>query len=132
MSGDAKPEAGAIVWTDLTVGNAERIRDFYADVVGWKPVPVDMGDYRDYSMSAPGSGVATAGICHARGKNADLPAQWLVYIIVESLDRSIEACRRKGGELIAGPKGMAGHGRYCVIRDPAGAVAALFEATGGE
>jgi hypothetical protein len=25
------------------------------------------------------------------------------------------------------PKGMGGYGRFCVIRDPAGAVAALFQ-----
>lgn len=118
---------GAITWTDLTVANASEIRDFYRAVVGWEPDAVDMGGYSDYNMVAPGTGRPTAGICHARGANADLPAHWLVYINVEDLDASIEQCRKLGGAVVAGPKGMSDQGRYCVIRDPAGAVAALFE-----
>ena len=125
---EQKPEVGSIAWTDLTVDNAEKIRDFYTEVVGWSSSPVDMGGYEDFSMTMPETGAATAGICHARGSNAGLPTQWLVYIIVESVDRSIERCKRLGGEVIVQPKGMGEHGRYCVIRDPAGAVAALFQA----
>jgi predicted enzyme related to lactoylglutathione lyase len=32
-----------------------------------------------------------------------------------------------GGRIVAGPKAFGGQGRYCVIEDPAGAVAALFQ-----
>jgi predicted enzyme related to lactoylglutathione lyase len=68
-------------------------------------------------------------VCHARGTNAGLPPHWLVYITVADLDQSISTCKDLGGEVIVGPKGMGSHGRYCVIRDPAGAVAALIEPT---
>lgn len=123
-------KVGTIGWVDLTVPDADRIRDFYGQVVGWKPEPVEMGGYSDYTMTTPEAGTPVAGVCHARGSNADLPAQWLVYVNVADLDRSMESCRALGGEVISGPKTMAGHGRYCVIRDPAGAVAALFEPVG--
>ena len=56
MSDDSKPEIGKIGWTDLTVDNADEIRDFYTTVVGWKPSPVDMGEYSDYSMVTPDAG----------------------------------------------------------------------------
>jgi predicted enzyme related to lactoylglutathione lyase len=112
---------------DLTVPDAERVRDFYAEVVGWKPEPVPMEGYSDYSMNVPGSGRAVAGVCHARGNNADLPAQWLLYVVVADLEASMERCRALGGEVVAGPKGEAAKGRYCVVRDPAGAVAALYQ-----
>jgi len=78
-------------------------------------------------MHSPSSGDAVAGVCHERGPNAGLPPQWLMYITVEDLDRRMSRCRELGGQIIAGPKSMSGHGRYCVIRDPAGAVAALIE-----
>jgi predicted enzyme related to lactoylglutathione lyase len=39
-------EVGKIGWIDLTVGDATRVRDFYAGVVGWKPEGVEMGGYR--------------------------------------------------------------------------------------
>jgi predicted enzyme related to lactoylglutathione lyase len=118
------PRPGTITWQDLTVGNAEALRDFYAAVVGWTPKPVRMGDYADFTMNADGE--AIAGLCHARGGNADLPPQWLIYITVEDLDHSIEQCERLGGTVIAPPRGLSG-GRFCVIRDPAGAVCALYQ-----
>ena len=71
MSSD---DLGTIGWRDLTVENAVQIRDFYSDVVGWQHSPVAMGDYDDFNMLA-GNGETVAGICHARGGNAGLPAQ---------------------------------------------------------
>jgi uncharacterized protein len=123
----SKNEIGAITWVDLTVQNADEIRDFYQSVVGWKPDAVDMGGYSDYNMSAPESMEPKAGVCYARGGNADLPSQWLIYITIANLEESMENCRRNGGKIISGPRSVAGHGKYCVIQDPAGAVAALFE-----
>lgn len=119
--------AGSISWIDLTVSDAERIREFYEMVAGWGAMPVDMGGYDDYAMTLPQSDTPAAGICHARGVNEDLPAQWLIYITVSDLDASIASCEELGGEVVAGPRGLGAHGRYCVSRDPAGAVAALFE-----
>lgn len=130
MSESDKPEVGRIGWTDLTVPNAEEIRDFYSGVVGWKPSPVNMGSYNDFSMNAPESGTAVAGVCHSRGANAGLPAQWLLYITVEDLDASAERCRALGGKVLVGPKGDPATGQYCVIQDPAGAVAALYQPAG--
>lgn len=126
MSEDKKPETGSIVWTDLTVPDAEGVRDFYSAVVGWRSEPVDMGEYTDFNMCAPGSGTPSVGVCHARGGNAGLPAQWLIYITVEDVNASASACREQGGKVLMEPKSMGEHGTYCVIEDPAGAVAALI------
>jgi predicted enzyme related to lactoylglutathione lyase len=119
------PRPGTITWTDLTVENAEQLRDFYESVIGWSPEPVAMGGYSDYAMN-DADGDPAAGICHARGGNADLPPQWLVYITVDDLEHSIAACQRLGGSVVAPPRSYAG-GRYCVIKDPAGAVCALYQ-----
>lgn len=126
MSGEGKPEIGSIGWIDLTVENGEEVRDFYREVVGWEPEAVDMGDYSDFNMKAPDSGKPMAGVCHARGGNAGLPANWLIYITVADADVAAARCVELGGKVIAGPKDMAGYGRYCVVEDPAGAVSALF------
>lgn len=128
MSEERKPEVGSIGWTDLTVDDAEGIRDFYASVVGWKAAPVAMDGYDDFNMNAPASNQPVAGICHARGSNAGLPAQWLMYVVVEDIERSIQRCSALGGQVIAGPKGEPGQSRFCVIRDPAGAAVALYQA----
>lgn len=123
---DDGPAIGKVSWVDLTVPDAETVRDFYAAVTGWVPDPVSMGDYDDYAMVPVEGAEPVAGICHARGENAGLPAQWLVYVNVRDLDESLAACRDNGGAVVAGPKPL-GPGRFAVIRDPAGAVLALFQ-----
>jgi predicted enzyme related to lactoylglutathione lyase len=127
MTSAAPPKVGSIGWFDLTVENAVAVRDFYTAVVGWKWSPVDMQGYSDYCMNLPSTGETAAGICHRRGVNAQLPCQWLLYITVENLDQSMARAVESGGKIVAPPRGNAGQGRFCVIQDPAGAVAALFE-----
>jgi hypothetical protein len=116
---------GAIGWQDLTVPNAERVRDSYKAVVGWEVRGEDMGGYEDFHMISPATGQSAAGICQARGANADVPPAWLVYIIVEDVEKSCATCVERGGQVVAGPRNM-GAGRFAVIRDPAGAVCALY------
>lgn len=120
---------GTIGWTDLTVPDADNVRDFYAAVVGWKVDALDMGGYSDYVMCAPETGAPVCGVCHARGVNVDIPPVWLIYIYVADLDASLAACRASGGTVVVGPKEMSGQGRYAIIRDPAGAHSGLFQRT---
>jgi predicted enzyme related to lactoylglutathione lyase len=125
--GDEKMSPGTIGWIDLTVEDAECVRDFYQAVAGWHSEPVDMGGYADYNMMpAPGAS-PVAGVCHARGVNTGLPAQWLIYIVVADLDVAVQAVEERGGAVVRPAGEPGGMGRMAVIRDPAGAVAALFE-----
>ena len=125
------PGVGTIGWTDLTVADAEKVRDFYVKVVGWKAEGVEMGGYSDYAMAAPESGQMVAGVCWKRGINADIPSQWLVYLTVKDLKAAVASCRKLGGAVVVGPRPLSG-GNFAVIRDPAGAVCALFEPPGAE
>lgn len=126
MSTSEQPTLGKIAWVDLTVPDAASVRDFYAAVAGWTSSGVEMGGYEDFAMMT-GDGAAAAGICHARGPNAALPPQWIVYITVPDLDASLAESAARGGSVVAGPKGAGGGARYAIIRDPAGAVAALYQ-----
>ena len=86
-----------------------------------------MGGYSDWNMAPEEMEEPVAGVCHARGQNKGLPAAWLIYITVNDLTASMAACRERGGEVVFGPKNFGPEGSWCVIRDPAGAYAALFE-----
>ena len=120
----ATPKIGAIEWCDLTVTNAEKVKDFYCGVVGWESSPASMGDYDDYNINLPQTSDTIAGVCHARGSNAKLPAQWLMYVRVESVVESAVRCQALGGKVLDGPRAM-GASQFCVIQDPEGAVLAL-------
>ncbi|HRF60922.1 MAG TPA: VOC family protein [Fimbriimonadaceae bacterium] len=119
-------QIGQMPWRDIAVDDADSLRDFYAAVVGWTWRGESMGDYEDYSMIPPGGTDPVAGICHRRGPNAQLPAQWLVYIVVEDLDASLAEVRRLGGTVLEEPRTM-GSSRFACIQDPAGAVCALYQ-----
>lgn len=126
MSESKSAQIGVIGWRDLTVENAEEVRHFYTQVVGWETAPHDMGDYNDYDVRIPATGETAAGICHARGSNANVPPQWLLYVMVESVAASAAKCLELGGAVVDGPRTMGGI-PFCVIQDPAGAVIALME-----
>ena len=119
-------EIGKIGWIDITVDDADGLRDFYADVVGLKPDGVNMDGYEDYNMLMPETGEPVCGVCHARGSNADQPGGWMIYFIVADVESSAAASVERGGKILVEPRGLAG-GRYCVIEDPSGARAALYQ-----
>lgn len=126
MAKQKKAEIGSIGWHDLTVRDAGKVRDFYAKVVGWKAEPVDMGKYDDYCMVPPKGKAPAAGVCHKRGANADMPAQWMMYIVVADLDAALRRTKKLGGKQLTNVR-AAGDGTFAVIRDPAGAVCGLYQ-----
>ncbi|GEA07733.1 hypothetical protein KUL42_24940 [Alteromonas sp. KUL42] len=112
-------------WCDITVQDAESLVQFYQAVMGWTKQPIDMGGYNDYVMMKP-DGTPVGGICHKRGTNESLPGGWVNYFTVENLTASIDTVCSNGGELI-GEVRHHGSDSFCVIRDPSGAVCALYE-----
>lgn len=124
---ESEKKVGAVTWIDLTVDDADGLKAFYKDVVGWKTSDVSMGDYNDYCMASPEDDVVRTGICHARGVNASMPPAWIMYVNVANLDDSIAAVIKGGGEVVNGPRKMGEKARYCIIKDPAGAYCGLFD-----
>lgn len=125
-SAEEKPSnIGRIEWMDLTVDDASQLKNFYCSVVGWTSNDVPMGSYDDFNINLPGTQDTVAGVCHARGGNANLPSQWLIYVRVASVEESAIECKKRGGKVVDGPRRMGGS-NFCVIQDPAGAVMALL------
>ena len=120
-----KKPLGSIVWTDLTVENADEVRDFYSKVVGWKHEGVSMGEYDDYIMKSNDEDGSTSGICHARGMNDSVPPLWMIYVTVADVTASAKACVDNGGKVLDGPRKM-GENEFAVIQDPAGAVMGII------
>ncbi|HRK05216.1 MAG TPA: VOC family protein [Chlorobiota bacterium] len=112
------------MWTDLTVQDAAALTGFYENVVGWKAAEHPVGDYSDYDMK-DAKGEVVAGICYARGTNANVPNVWLIYIPVDDVDAAANAALAAGGKVIDGPRRM-GSGQFAVIEDPQGAKFAVF------
>ncbi len=119
---------GQVGWLDITVPEADGLRDFYSAVVGWKADALSMGDYNDYTMTPANGADPVAGICHARGSNASLPPVWLPYFLVADAQQALDAAVSRGAEVLK-PLPQSGRYKFAVLRDPAGAPFALFEAS---
>ena len=113
---------GTVGWIDLTVGQADQVRDFYRQVVGWGVSEVEVEDHVDYSMTA--DGVDVAGVCWRRGVNANVPAGWIPYFVVTDLEASLRAVREGGGEIVQVRQEQSNG--IAMIKDPSGAVCALW------
>ena len=120
-------QVGKVGWFDLTVPDATAVCDFYREVVGWDRTEVPMDGYQDYCIHPSREQAPIGGICHQRGPNQNWPSQWLMYVTVEDLHRSTEACKRLGGKVLIEKRGMGSYGTVAVIEDPTGAVMALLE-----
>jgi len=117
---------GQIVWHDLTVDDADEVRDFYKHVIGWEHTDHDMGAYNDYVLHPQGDSNTAVGVCHKRGSNAGIPSQWMIYVQVASVESACREVFRLGGDVVEGPRDMGGKA-FAVIKDPAGAVLAIIE-----
>lgn len=121
---------GRILWLDLTTRDATRTRDFYRNVIQWDVRDVEMKDgdarYADYNMLDE-SGAPAAGVCHARGTNADLPPVWMLYLPVGSLEESMRRAEEEGGGLVRTARNSKGETQYAIVQDPVGAVFALVQ-----
>jgi len=135
MADSEHPKLGRILWHDLTVDDPGPLRPFYKAVAGWETRPHPMPEWDDYDVLAsdPRAGAASgevapecvAGLCHARGSNANIPPVWLMYVQVDDAVAAARAAQDHGGTVLDGPRSMGG-GTFAVIRDPAGAIFAVF------
>lgn len=115
-------------WIDVAAGDPDRIREFYTEVVGWSANGgADSAPPAEPGFGPEGDGPPEPGF-YPHGIDAGLPPRWLVYITVDDVDWSAARCVQLGGEVVVNPR-RVGVGRFCVIRDPAGAVCSLFSLT---
>jgi len=61
-----KPNVGSIAWFDLTIPDAERIKEFYEEGIRWTIEPVAMGDDENFSINPPETGDRRPVLCHRR------------------------------------------------------------------
>lgn len=115
---------GGVSWIDLTVKDAGKVKDFYSSVVGFEVEACSMGEYDDFVMKSPKDESAQLGICHAKGPNSDIPPQWMVYFNVSDVEAAVKQTVQLGGQLVRGKTDMGSY-YMCIIKDPAGAMAAL-------
>jgi predicted enzyme related to lactoylglutathione lyase len=111
-------EPGCMVWNELASPDVEASADFYRQLLGWE-AEIDATGY----ATLRAGGAPNGGIRPLQGEES--PA-WLVYFSTASCEEAVAHVRESGGGVIAGPL-EATVGRIAVVRDPQGAILALYE-----
>jgi len=116
-------ERGRYCWFELVSRDVGACAAFYAALLGWDAGHRSVGDVDDYVMFSV-DGQPVAGLTGA--PMADTASHWLGYIAVEDIDAAVAQAQALGASLLHGPRTAAGVGRVATIRDPQGAVVALW------
>ena len=114
--------SGRFVWRELVTPALEQSRSFYTDLFGWKVTNMDMGG-APYTVYAQGDAQVAGMMAPTM---AGVPPFWLDYITVDDVDVSRAQVIGLGGTAVTEALDIPNMGRFAVVRDPAGAMFALF------
>jgi predicted enzyme related to lactoylglutathione lyase len=124
---DAKP--GKFVWHDLVTDDIAASRQFYASLLGWEFEDTQrLG--RAYVIARL-NGRRVAGLVPIAAKGDEEMSQWVGYVSVPDVDKTVETVKQGGGRTLVGPVNVAA-GRAAVVADPQGAALGVVRLTAGD
>jgi predicted enzyme related to lactoylglutathione lyase len=116
-------EPGHVAWNELATTDLEAAKAFYPAHFGWQlGDAMPMGPMGDYQFIEQGGQMIGAMFAPGDGRVA-----WRFCFRTESLERSIEALKQGGGELLSGPMEVPGGGMIILANDPEGTFFMLIE-----
>ena len=116
--------AGAPCWNDLYSSDPDRAAAFYGQLLGW--TTLDPGpEYGGYVLFQK-DGKVVAGCMRNDGEQGQ-PDSWTVYLTSDDADRTVEAARANGGQVLMEPMDVTQNGRFAIIGDPGGATIGAWQ-----
>lgn len=112
---------------EIPAKDPERLRNFYANVFGWKFKNAAAQNMQYWNI--------TTGTKHLPGVNGGLYKKGSVrqkpvnYISTADINESMAEVEKQGGRITVGKKEVVGHGFTAIGTDPEGNSIGLFEST---
>ena len=122
---------GAFSWCELLTTDVEAAKSFYSELFGWtmEPVTHEANEGMQYNL-VKADGTEIGGIMavppHAQG----MPPCWGTYVTVDDVDAAAARARELGADVVVPLTDIPEVGRFCVIRDPQGAVISMITYSG--
>jgi len=120
-------EPGALTWTELATHDTEGAKKFYTSLFAWKEkTSTGAGmTYTEFSLGdVPFGGMMAI---NEQMKSMNVPPNWLPYFQVVDVDATANKAKGLGATLYVPPTDIPNTGRFSVIRDPQGAVFAIYK-----
>jgi uncharacterized protein len=112
---------GALSWNELATPDMDASAKFYSELFGWTLDPME-GMPMPYVVIKNSDGASNGAI---RPMSPHEPPYWLVYFGSDDVDGSAAKVKQLGGGALAEPMDI-GVGKISIVRDPQGAVFALY------
>jgi hypothetical protein len=116
-------EMGRFVWRDLLTKDVSAAKRFYEELLGWRFEDTTRGD-SPYVLVRSG-GTLIAGIVDVTA-HADAAPQWLSYMAVADVDKTVDLVRSDGGKVFVEPRNLP-IARVAAVADPQGAPLGLAQ-----
>ena len=111
-------------WHELATHDYPAAFRFYERLFGWeKTTAMDMGEAGVYQMYGR-NGVVLGGMFNASPKMPGPPG-WLHYVLVDDVNRAVDAVKAGGGQVLMGPVEVPNGEWIAQCVDPQGAVFAV-------
>lgn len=112
---------GAFSWCELMTADVEAAKGFYAKLFGWDTEAMTIPGMTYTLVKAGGKSI---GGIMAMPPDAPkgMPPMWGSYVTVNDVDATARTAQQLGARLLVPPQDIPDVGRFCVIRDPQGAV----------
>ncbi len=123
-----KHTLGSFCWPELATSDSKAAKAFYSNLFGWTPddMPMNGGVYT--MLKLEGRELGALHDMAPEQRTQGIPPNWLVYVAVESVDRTADLAGQLGGGTLAGPLDVFDAGRMAVLRDPQGAALGVWQA----
>ena len=120
---------GDFSWCELLTYDVDSAKKFYAELLGWKiddhPMPDGVGSYSVLrAKDRPVGGIMKM----PPQVPAGTPPHWGAYVTVDDVDAIATKIQELGGKLLVPPSDSP-DARFCVFRDPQGAVLSIISYT---
>jgi predicted enzyme related to lactoylglutathione lyase len=112
---------GALSWNELASPDLDASGAFYSALFGWTITPFE-GSPQPY-LTIKNGDRNNGGI---RELDPGMPPHWLVYFGTAELEAALAKIEELGGSELAGPIDI-GMAKIAIVRDPQGAVFALYD-----
>jgi predicted enzyme related to lactoylglutathione lyase len=112
------------VHIELNTDDVSAAKKFYRGLFDWKLEDQKMGPGMVYTMIGVGKGVGGGMM---KKSMATTPTQWLSYVEVDDVAKSLAKVKKLGGNVVVEPMEVMGQGVLGVFIDPTGAALGLWQ-----
>lgn len=119
--------ANPFVHVELHTKDLSKARPFYQSLFGWELTDMPMPGGGSYTLIGVGEGVGGGMM-----SDPSAPPHWLAYVGVDDVRAKTQQAKSLGATVLQDVMEVGEYGTMSVIRDPSGAVLALWQGKGGQ